>query len=58
MRRDNPLLVNRIDRQADAMSIPADPEAVLEAFIDTHEGMIADEESRPAAQAIEVARAG
>jgi uncharacterized membrane protein len=32
MRRDNPLLANRVDAQADDMSIAADPEAVLEAF--------------------------
>ena len=41
MRRDNPLLVNRIDAQADAMSTPADPEAVLEAFKETQDGMLA-----------------
>ena len=29
MRRDNPLLANRVDAQAEAMSAPADPEAVL-----------------------------
>jgi uncharacterized membrane protein len=45
MRRDNPLLVNRVDLEADAMSTAADPEAVLEAFLDTHEGMIAADES-------------
>jgi uncharacterized membrane protein len=44
MRRDNPLLVNRVDREAEAMSTAADPEAVLEAFLDTHEGMMAAEE--------------
>ena len=48
-RRDNPLLVDRVDAQADAMSAPADPEAVLEAFMETHEEMAADVESqRPA----------
>ncbi len=31
MRRDNPLLVNRVDVEAEAMSKAADPEAVLEA---------------------------
>ena len=44
MRRDNPLLVDRVDREAEAMSTAADPEAVLEAFLDTHEGMMAAEE--------------
>jgi hypothetical protein len=33
-RRDNPLLVDRVDAEADDMSIAADPEAVLEAFKD------------------------
>jgi uncharacterized membrane protein len=40
-RRDNPLLADRVDEQADAMATPADPEAVLEAFKETHEGMLA-----------------
>jgi uncharacterized membrane protein len=38
-RRDNPLLVNRIDAQAAAMSTPADPESVLERFMETKEDM-------------------
>ena len=42
MRRDNPQLVDRVDHQAEAMSQPADPEAVLDAFKETHEGMMAD----------------
>ena len=41
-RRDNPLLADRVDAQADAMAAPADPEAVLEAFKETHETMMAD----------------
>jgi uncharacterized membrane protein len=41
MRRDNPLVANRIDLQADAMSTPADPTAVIEAFKETHEDMLA-----------------
>lgn len=44
-RRDNPLLSNRIDHQAAAMASPADPEAVLEAFRETHETMMAAPES-------------
>ncbi len=36
-RRDNPLLADRVDHQAAAMAAPADPEAVLEAFKETHE---------------------
>jgi uncharacterized membrane protein len=41
MRRDSPSLVDRIDHQANAMSTPADPDAVLEAFRETHDGMMA-----------------
>jgi uncharacterized membrane protein len=41
MRRDNPLIANRVDLQADAMSMPADPTAVIEAFKETQEGMMA-----------------
>lgn len=40
IRRDNPQLVDRVDQQAEAMSSPADPEAVLEAFKDTPNGMM------------------
>ena len=32
MRRDNPNLRNRVDQEAAAMAIPADPQAVLEAI--------------------------
>jgi uncharacterized membrane protein len=35
-RRDNPLLRNRIDREADAMSQPAETQFVLDAIKDTH----------------------
>ena len=34
MRRDNPSIRNRIDREAEAMSVPSDPQAVLEALKD------------------------
>jgi len=34
-RRDNPFLVNRIDRQAEAMAQPADAQAVLEVIKET-----------------------
>ena len=44
MRRDSPSLVNRVDRQAEAMATPADPGAVLEAFRETHEDMLAADE--------------
>lgn len=43
MRRDNPQMADRVDRQADAMSKPADPEAVLDAFKETHEDMMAND---------------
>ena len=47
MRRDNPSLRNRYDAEAEAMSIPSDPNAVLEAIKETGEdggidGRIAD----------------
>jgi uncharacterized membrane protein len=35
-RRDNPLIDDRHDAQATELSIPADPEAVLDAIKDTH----------------------
>jgi len=41
MRRDNPLIANRVDLQADAMSRPADPTAVIEAIKETHEDIMA-----------------
>ena len=40
LRRDNPLIVNRVDEEADALSIPADPQAVLDAIKETHEDML------------------
>ena len=36
MRRDNPNLRDRIDREAASMAIPADPQAVLEAIKTSH----------------------
>lgn len=44
-RRDNPLMADRVDTQAAAMAAPADPEAVLEAFKETHETMMAEDEA-------------
>ena len=41
LRRDSPTLVNRIDRQAEAMATPADPDVVHTAFRETHEGLMA-----------------
>ena len=37
IRRDNPLLPNRVDQDADAMAETVDPEAVLQAIIQTQE---------------------
>lgn len=37
IRRDNPLLPNRVDEDADAMAETVDPEAVLQAIIQTQE---------------------
>lgn len=41
LRRDNPLIANRIDEEAEALSVPADPQAVLDAIKDSHEEMLA-----------------
>ena len=43
MRRDSPHLVNRRDREAEALSIPADPQAVMDAIMIQQE----DEASLP-----------
>ena len=37
MRRDNPLLKNRFDEEAEAMAVAADPQAVLDAIKDSEE---------------------
>jgi uncharacterized membrane protein len=53
MRRDNPQIADRLDPQAVVMARPADPEAVLEAFKEAHEGMLAEvtsEEKGPPAE--------
>jgi uncharacterized membrane protein len=42
MRRDDPLISNRVDREAEALSVPADPQAVLDAIKDSHEEMMAN----------------
>jgi hypothetical protein len=36
-------LADRVDHQAEAMAKPADPEAVLDAFKETHQDMMADD---------------
>jgi uncharacterized membrane protein len=40
LRRDNPFIADRVDREAEIMAKPADPQAVLEAIKDTHEDML------------------
>ena len=35
-RRDNPLIRDRVDQEAEAMAQPADPQSVLDAIKDTH----------------------
>jgi uncharacterized membrane protein len=35
-RRDNPLIRNRVDQEAEVMAQPADPQSVLEAIKETH----------------------
>ena len=42
LRRDSPLIANRVDQEAEAMSTPADPQAVLDAIKETHEDMLDD----------------
>ena len=37
LRRDLPMLKNRVDQEANAMSVPADPQAVFAAIKDKHE---------------------
>ena len=37
MRRDSPHLRNRTDEEAEALSVPADPQAVLDAIMETQE---------------------
>jgi uncharacterized membrane protein len=37
-RRDNPLIHDRIDQEADVMAQPADPQSVLDAIKETHAG--------------------
>ncbi len=44
-RRDNPLIVNRVDEEAAAMAQPTDPEAMFEAIQDTHTEMLVDDQT-------------
>ncbi len=44
-RRDSPALADRADEEAEAMATPADPETVIQALHETHEGLLAQDES-------------
>ena len=48
MRRDDPMIRNRVDLEAEALSVPADPQAVLDAIMDTHEQMLNSLDGRTA----------
>ncbi len=53
MRRDNPSLRNRVDAEAAAMAVPADPQAVLDAIKVSHAEAELLEEGGTPAEAIE-----
>jgi uncharacterized membrane protein len=42
MRRDNPLLKNRVDEEAAAMAVAADPQAVLDAIKESHGALVVE----------------
>ncbi len=46
MRRDDPSLRNRVDHEAAAMSLPADPQAVLDAIKDSHDEVLLAEPAK------------
>ncbi|WP_428485466.1 DUF1003 domain-containing protein [Rhodopila sp.] len=48
MRRDNPMLKNRIDEEAAAMAVAADPQAVLDAIKESEDAPLAEELMTPA----------
>jgi uncharacterized membrane protein len=50
LRRDSPTLADRADYEAEAMSTPADPQTVIQALHETHEGLLARDEG-PAEEA-------
>lgn len=50
MRRDNPNLKNRVDEEAAAMSVAADPQAVLDAIKESAEIPLAEELMTPASE--------
>ena len=48
MRRDDPNLRNRVDHEATAMSLPANPQAVLDAIKESHDDVTAEDHARSA----------
>ena len=50
MRRDNPNLRNRVDTEAAAMAVPADPQAVLDAIKDSADAPLAEQSLTPASE--------
>ena len=51
LRRDSPTIKNRKDAEAEALSIPADPQAVLDAIKETQVEMLASVDAEVAARA-------
>jgi uncharacterized membrane protein len=49
MRRESPLLSNRIDHEAEAMLAPADPQSMLEAIANKHDELLAADAGADAA---------
>lgn len=50
MRRDNPILEDRVDEEAVAMSVATDPQAVLDAIKDSTDTSLAEEMITPASE--------
>lgn len=50
MRRDNPILEDRVDEEAVAMSVATDPQAVLDAIKDSTDTSLAEELMTPASE--------
>lgn len=50
MRRDNPILEDRVDEEALAMSVATDPQAVLDAIKDSTDTSLAEELMTPASE--------
>ncbi len=55
LRRDNPMIYDRHDAEAEALSTPADPQAVLDAIKDSHEDLMGEVEAAEAREAAEEA---